>query len=202
MQKTPDDVITFLFVTTSIILLMAGFVITIVLLYRKKQASYQKDIKTIKADYEKAILNTQLEIQEQTFQNISREIHDNIGISLTLAKLNLNTLNLNDQFQSKEQVNSSIALVTKAISDLNDISQSLNAEYIASYGLINALEQETRKLKNLGLHDITFEVSGNTIFMDAQKELIIFRIVQEALNNILKHAEARKIIEGLRQKLQ
>ena len=92
MQKTPDDIIIFLLVTTSIILVMAGFVITIVLLYRKKQISYQKDIDHIKAEYEKAILNTQLEIQEQTFRNISKEIHDNIGMSLTLAKLNLNML--------------------------------------------------------------------------------------------------------------
>ena len=71
MQKTPDDIIIFLLVTTSIILVMAGFVITIVLLYRKKQISYQKDIDHIKTEYEKAILNTQLEIQEQTFRNIS-----------------------------------------------------------------------------------------------------------------------------------
>ncbi|MCW3117210.1 MAG: sensor histidine kinase [Chitinophagaceae bacterium] len=193
MQKTPDDIVIFLLVTTSIILLMAVFVITMILFYRKKQIAYQKDLDHVKADYEKAILSSQLEVQEQTFQHISREIHDNIGISLTLAKLNLNTLNLEDTGHSREKVDSSIALVTKAINDLNDISQSLNAEYIAGYGLINSLEQETGKLRNLGLHEIIFEVSGNTVFMDAQKELVIFRIVQEALNNILKHAEAKKI---------
>jgi two-component system NarL family sensor kinase len=193
MQSSPDDFVIFLLVTTSIILLMAVFVITMILFYRKKQINYQKNIDNIKADYEKAILNSRIEVQEQTFQNISREIHDNIGISLTLAKLNLNTLNLPDISHSQEQVNSSVALITKAISDLNDISQGLNAGYIAGYGLINSLEQETEKLRKLGLHDIILKISGHTVFMDTQKELIIFRIVQEALNNILKHAEAKKI---------
>ena len=104
MQKTPDDIVIFLLVATAIILLMAGIVVTIILLYRKKQVSYEKDIESIKAEYEKAILNTQLEMQEQTFSDISREIHDNIGMSLTLAKLNLNTLRPDDAAQSAFQV--------------------------------------------------------------------------------------------------
>ena len=193
MQKTSDDIVIFLLASTTIILIMVCFVITIVLLYRKKQITHQKNIDDLKTDYERTILNSRLEMQEQTFQNISREIHDNIGISLTLAKLNLNTLNLDDPLNSREQVNSSIELVSKAICDLNDISQSLNADYIADYGLINSLQQEMGKLKKLGLHDVEFEVSGNAIFLEIQKELIIFRITQEALNNILKHAEAKKI---------
>jgi two-component system, NarL family, sensor kinase len=194
MRKTSDDIIIFLLVTTAIILVMAGFVITVVLLYRKKQISHQKNIDYIKAEYEKAILNTQLEIQEQTFKNISKEIHDNIGMSLTLAKLNLNTLKPDEIRSSSVQVNSSIDLISKAITDLTDISKSMNADFIAEYGLINALEQEINKLKIIGLYHITFEVSGETTFMNSPKELIIFRIVQEALNNILKHAQAKRII--------
>jgi len=193
MRKTPDDIIIFLLVTTAIILVMAGFVITMVLLYRKKQISHQKSIDYIKAEYEKALLNTQLEIQEQTFKNISKEIHDNIGMSLTLAKLNLNTLKPGDIMNSSVQVNSSIDLISKAITDLADISKSMNADFIAEYGLINALEQEINKLKIIGLYHIIFEVNGETTFMNSQKELIIFRIVQEALNNILKHAQAKTI---------
>ncbi len=194
MRKTSDDIIIFLLVTTAIILVMAGFVITMVLLYRKKQISHQKNIDFIKAEYEKAILNTQLEIQEQTFKNISKEIHDNIGMSLTLAKLNLNTLKPGNIMNSSVQVNSSIDLISKAITDLADISKSMNADFIAEYGLINALEQEINKLRTIGLYHIIFEVSGETTFMNSQKELIIFRMVQEALNNIMKHAQAKSII--------
>ena len=197
MQKTPDDIVIFLLVATAIILLMAGIVVTIILLYRKKQVSYEKDIESIKAEYEKAILNTQLEMQEQTFSDISREIHDNIGMSLTLAKLNLNTLRQDDAAQSAFQVNSSIDLISKAINDLSDISKSLNADFIAEYGLINALAQEINKLKNTGLYEIIFDVAGNAIFLDSKKELVIFRIAQEALNNVLKHANAKKIMINL-----
>ena len=60
-----------------------------------------------KNSYEKGILQTQLEIQEQTFQDISREIHDNIGLSLTLAKLQLNTIELNNSIKTEENIESS-----------------------------------------------------------------------------------------------
>jgi signal transduction histidine kinase len=182
-----------LLVTTAIIVVMAGFVITIVLLYRKKQITHLQSIENMKSEYEKTILNTQLEIQEQTFINISREIHDNIGMSLSLAKLNLNTLKSADADTADEQISSSIGLISKAISDLSDISKGMNADFITEYGLINAVEQEISRVKNTKIYTVSFDVEGEPIFMSSQKELIIFRIIQEALNNILKHAQAKNI---------
>ena len=74
---------------------------------------------------------TQLEIQEDTFQHISREIHDNINLSLTLAKLNLNTLNWSEKEKAISQVNSSIDLISQSIANLSDISKSLNSDIIS-----------------------------------------------------------------------
>jgi signal transduction histidine kinase len=162
--------------------------------YQKKQTVYQKNMEGLKSDYDKALLKTQLEIKEQIFQAISRDIHDNITLSLTLAKLNLTTIDQINKEKSTIQVNNSIDLISKAIIDLTDISRCMNSEIISEQGLISALKQETEKLKKLNRYIVAFEVSGNPVFMDAQKELFIFRIVQEAFNNILKHAGAKKII--------
>ena len=193
MQKTPYDIIIFLAITILLIILLGGFIITIIFLYRKKQILYLKELEQIKSDYEKNLLKTHIEIQEQTFQTISRDIHDNINLSLTLAKLNLNTLNLSVVEKSAEQIASSIEFISKAIIDLTDISRSMNSDIISEQGLITALELEIEKLKKLECFFIKFEVFGNPVFMDAQKELLIFRIIQESFNNILKHAHARQI---------
>ncbi len=141
-------------------------------------------------DYDRNLLKTQLEIQEHTFQNISREIHDNISLSLTLAKLNLNTLDLSDKKKSMMSVDNSIELIGNAINDLSDISKSLNTEAICSHGLIAALQIEIEKIRRCGKHQVDFVISGNPVFLDPQKELVLFRITQEALNNVLKHAKA------------
>ncbi|MBL0152941.1 MAG: hypothetical protein IPP93_05455 [Chitinophagaceae bacterium] len=143
MEKTTSDIIIFVTISTLLVLLMAGFVITILYLYQKKQALHQKDLEIVKVDFEKSMLNTKLEIQEQTFQSISREIHDNINLSLTLAKLNLNTLSLKNLSVASEKIASSIEFISKAIRDLSDISRSMNSEVINEQGLIRALEFET-----------------------------------------------------------
>ena len=136
------------------------------------------------------MLQSQLEIQEQTFQNISREIHDNIGQKLSLVKLYFNTLNYSNSDKTALQVADSVNIISQAINDLSDLSRSLSSENILNNGLIHALKFEVAQLKNLGKYEVNFSTSDNSVFLNGQSELVIFRIVQEALNNIIKHAAA------------
>jgi signal transduction histidine kinase len=194
MPETNNDMTQLVLATTFLILFLGVFILTILYFYRKKQIAYLKELESIKSKYEKTLLNTQLEIQEQSFQNISREIHDHICLNLTLAKLNLVTLNPNNRQQAADHISSSIDILGKSIHELSDISHSMNPEVIESYGLIKALEMELEKMKKPELFRISFNVTGSPIFMDSQKELVIFRIVQEAFNNILKHAKANHVL--------
>jgi signal transduction histidine kinase len=145
------------------------------------------------SDFEKTLLNSQLEIQEQTFKNISREIHDNIGMTLTLAKLHLNTINWYSPAKSREKVEASVESISKAIVDLSYLSKTLHTDYIIENGLLNAIELEVQKLENLQVFNIIYKVEGTPVFMDSNKELVIFRIFQEVLNNTIKHAQAKSI---------
>ena len=146
----------------------------------------------LRNEYEETILQTQLEIQEQTLKTISEEIHDNIGQALSLAKLKLNTLKYDQPDQLVEKINDSRELVSKAIRDLRDLSRSLNTDSIASMGLVRAIELELELFRKSGF-ETTLYTEGEIRKMEPQQELILFRIVQESLNNIIKHAEARTI---------
>lgn len=185
------DITILLLVTTFLIMLMAVLILVIIFLQRKKQLAYLTNIKKIEDSYERNLLSTQLEIQEQTFLNISREIHDNISLSLTLAKLNLNTLDQNDPEAREQKIRNSIELLTKSIAELSDISKGLNADIIIQHGLLQALEEEMQRIRQTGLFTLSYEVEGNPVYLDNQTELIIFRIIQESFNNIIKHAGAR-----------
>jgi|SRR5689334_18641828 len=178
---------------TLILLLLTCFVMGFLFIYQKKQINYFETIDKLKHDHEKTILKTQLEMQEQTFQHISREIHDNISLSLTLAKLNLNTLDWNNPPQAKNQLDSTLQQISKAIVDLSHISKGMNSDLITNLGLIEVLKNETDRLKELNLFEVSYTITGNTVFMDSQKELVIFRIIQEAFNNIIKHAGATAV---------
>jgi len=190
MHSTHYNLILFILASAVLILLMAGFIVTILFLYKKKQLAYFQTIEELKLDYEKNLLHTQLEIQEQTLQHISREIHDNINLSLTLAKLNLNTLDWGHSARARTQIDSSLQQISKAITDLGNISKGMNSELITNQGLMEVLKKETDRLKELDLFELSYSITGSPVFLDSQKELVIFRIIQEAFNNIIKHAKA------------
>lgn len=193
MQPSSREITVFIIIATILILSLVIFMILILLLYQKKQLAFLKNVETLKLDHEKNLLKTKLEIQEHTFQHISREIHDNIGLSLTLAKLNLNVLEIEKIEKAKELISSSIDLISKSINDLSDISKSLNSDGIAQQGLLKALELEMERIKKSNKFRTHFKVLGNPVFFDSQKELVLYRIAQEALNNVIKHSSAQDI---------
>lgn len=194
MQNYNQQFLSLIIASTGIIFILAALIITLLLIYRKRQLTYQLNVQSLRLHYEKDLLKTQNEIQEQTLLNISREIHDNINLSLTLAKLNLNTLNLNDLEKSSSSINSTVGLLTGAIANLRDLSKSMNPQFISSLGLLNAVENEVARIKEFAHLDIFYSVKGEPVFLEAEKELIIFRMIQEAFNNILKHAKGTKVL--------
>ncbi len=182
------------------ITLVAGTTLTIGLLFffyffilnklKKKQLVYFNSINELKTTHENKILITQLEIQESTFKNISQNIHDNISLNLTLAKLNLNTYLMSNSHLNFELLQSSVDLIGRSLIELNDISRSLDSEIINQIGLQRSLEMEMDKLnQSAGCH-FELDISGNIKELEPGAALIFFRIIQECCNNILKHSGA------------
>ena len=181
-------------VITIIVFLLAGFFILVLVAYinqRKKKHIEEK--KTMQVNFQQELLRTQLEIQEQTLKNISQEIHDNIGQVLSLAKLNLATADLSKADALQQKIEDSRKLVAKAIQDLRDLSKSLNTDYLADMGLARSVEYELELIKKTGYFETQFIQEGCGYSLGQQKELILFRILQEVISNIIKHAKANLI---------
>jgi len=179
---------TILFAFLSIIIL----VIISIYFFSKKEIKFKNDLNELKNKQEKEMLKAQLEIQEETFRKISREIHDNISLGLTLAKLQLNNAIISDS-KDTDTLMATVDLISKSLVDLNDISKSLDAKQMVAHGLINALQSEVDVIKKSGLLEADLETSGEPVYLDAEIDLILLRIFQEACNNIIKHANAKKI---------
>lgn len=192
MFQENQEVIRFL---TSFIFMVFGviiFIVSLVIIFTKKQDKLSLDFEIYKSSQERELLKTKLEIQEETFKKISREIHDNISLGLTLSKLQITNF-LEKQPDVNQLLSTSIDLIGKSLVDLNDISKSLDGNQLVSHGLINALESEISVLGRSGIYKIELEVIGEPVYLDAETDLILLRIFQEAMNNILKHAKANLI---------
>ncbi len=184
--------ITFIFIISIFLLILAAGIIMLLLVYQKKQFQYLKEKEQLKATFEKEMLESKLEMQEQTFNTISREIHDNVGQLLSLAKVQLNIISQNETLD-KTLLSDAKDSLSKAMIDLRDIAKSLNSERIQLFSLPEITGHELQRIDRAGIKLTAIHVEGKEQPVQEQKKLIIFRIIQEALHNILKHSEAENI---------
>jgi signal transduction histidine kinase len=143
--------------------------------------------------FQQEISKTQLEIQEQTFQNISQEIHDNIGQVLSFIKINIDSIAVNLPENKRDRAVESADLITQVIQDLRNLSKSLSTEFIGEIGLEKAIQRQLQLLQKTDLYRTQLTVTGDYYKLPDEHELIIFRIVQELMNNIVNHANASRI---------
>lgn len=195
MPETTTQIVALIIILCSFfMLLLSIFIISIIIIYKKKQIVYSNEISLLKTETENAILKAQLEIQEQTFQNISRDIHDNVGQKLSLAKLKINNLGVNNHLD----ISDTTKLIGSAITDLRNLSRMLSADFISEMGLVEVIKFEVQQLSKLNFFEINFQILGEIVFLETNAELVIFRIVQEGLQNIVKHADAQHVNIELR----
>lgn len=189
-----DDSINLVVIGGSLFLaLLVCSVVYFVVLYRNKQLKNKQEQEELQTAFNKELLKTQLEVQEQTLNYVSTEIHDNITQVLSFVKLTLANIASSVDEAKKNKINESRELLAQTITDLRDLSKSLSFEHIASIGLLKTIEIEIERINKSGLLSVTFIVEGKVYSLGEQLELVLFRIFQETLNNTLKHSGAKHL---------
>lgn len=133
-----------------------------------------------------------LQILESERERISSDLHDEVIQNLLVAKLELD-LFLREQDIHSEKLTNAIDGINIAIDDIRGLIQSMHPALIKKNGIIKATEMLLSKLKTSMNIDAELKIFGNYFFSSSIIEINIYRIIQEALNNIKKHSEASKI---------
>lgn len=197
MDPKVIDLINTVILLILVIIITMSILFIITLLYIKKEKQkHAYEIDLLKVKNQKDILNTRLEIQEQTFKHIAREIHDHIGQRLTMARLQINQLGDAVSILHHEKLFEASNMIEEAIADLKQLSRSITANVIREEGLLSALQIEVNRVKKIVPIEIELAITKEeeSPFMPEENELIIYRIVQEAMQNIIKHADARSVL--------
>lgn len=190
MQDTKfKEVLIVLVACTLLFLVLTIVILVVVFKYQKRRLLQQNEMMELEQQLNEQSLKAQLEIQEQTFHAISQEIHDNVGQLLSLARVQLNIVEETGQLD-KNLIQSTKNCLGKAITDLRDLSKGLNSDWIQSATVDDALKQEVERINNIGIIETKMLVQGPVAEMGAQKKLILFRLVQECIQNCIKHAQA------------
>lgn len=175
----------------SLILALIGvFMFVMVIVYQKRKIRNIREQQRLITEYEQAVLKAKVEIREETLKYVGQELHDNVGQVLSLIKLYLSRPEMRHKADIPQ-------LIDQAILDIRSLSQDLNINRVEQYSLNDFIEQELNKVHKSGFVKTSFESTGTCEPVKMQSKLMISRIFQECISNILKHAEAKHIFVKL-----
>jgi two-component system NarL family sensor kinase len=132
------------------------------------------------------------QIREETLRSVSLELHDRVGHILTVALLHLNR-NINSSTHAPPPSLIIQSLVTEALEAIRHISSSYNAEQLPLLGLSASIKGELDFLESAAHFTTHTSFTGEPVFLDDQTETAIYRIFQEVMTNIIRHAGAQTV---------
>ena len=145
-----------------------------------------------KKEFEQQLLKSQIEVQEHTFQQIAKELHDNVGQLLSTSRMLLG-LTERDLVNPPDTLLTANSTLAQAINELRSLSKSLDKEWLEQFSFSDNLRAEIARINAGDMVKAVFNYSGS-IPLKADEQIILFRIVQEAIQNAIKHAEPKNII--------
>ncbi len=181
-----------------IVLVLAIIVVGFLVLHNKKQKENRISRKQLEQQFQTELLQTEFEVQEQTRKNLAADLHDNIGQLLSLTSVTAGSINLEDKDKATQKLSDINALLNRSIKELRQLSKIIHGEQLIQQGLKETIDQEIAWLMRNGFYTAKFthdiEALENN---DPDKDLFLYRLLQESLSNIVKHSGADNIRIGL-----
>jgi len=185
--------IIFVIAAALIVLIFVSAVFIFVNQFRKKKLAFELEKSTLTRQYELDLLNAKLESQQQTMQHIGREIHDNVGQKLTLASIYAKQSEGKGIEQQGYKLREIGIIIDESLSELRQLSKSLTNPDALQASLSELLSEEAKRINEAGVCFVS--LSGNAInaILPPAEKNIIYRILQEFIQNSLKHADCRRV---------
>lgn len=198
MQEIPD-LILILIIGTCSMLFLAGSIIFFVVYYQKRMLQNKMEKQKMEGEYQRKLLQATLESQEKERKRLASELHDSVGAMLSATKLNLNFLkSLGDDTETKQSLDETKSMIDETIDTVRRISKDLLPSSLEKFGLVEALKEFCDKISTPKT-GVFFQHDDKQLSLKKEQELPLYRLVQEIVNNALKHADAKSVIISINQ---
>jgi signal transduction histidine kinase len=180
-----------LFLGTLGMVVLTVSLIVFIIMHQRRVLRFQNKLQQMEQEQQKILLNASIKLQEEERQRLAADLHDDAGPLLATARLYLNENLVNQDkatqlqsiFQARQIIDDTIQLV-------RNISHSLMPPTLKNFGLESAVNDLFQKISGSGAINASSRFHEYKDRLKGDKELIIFRVVQELINNILKHSSA------------
>ncbi len=195
-QSLEHNLVLFVIIGTIGMFLLAGAIVVFFFVYQRKLNHQQLNLQRLETEYQQDLLKSSIEAQERERKRIAQDLHDDIGALLSTVKLGFYPIKKSAK-ENPNQLNliqSTSNTLEEAISRVRQISKNLLPPTLEKFGLANALENFAAKITVPHTFEVEFVLVGEYERLDFEKELGLYRVVQELMNNIMKHAEASYVV--------
>ena len=160
---------------------------------QQKELETQKNLNLIK-EQELTTINAMVDGQEKERKRIAEDLHDNLGSVLATLKLHFENLKMNREKKKIDQetlFNKTETLIDEAYLKVRSIAHAKNAGVIANQGLLTAVQMMAEKISSADKIKIEVLDFGLDKRLENSLEISVFRIIQELITNVIKHADAK-----------
>src|SRR6201989_1915856 len=166
-------------------------IVFFVIFHQRKVTRFNMDLKKMEEEKQQALLNASIKYQEEERNRIAADLHDDVGPLLATARLYLNENLINlDTPSQLQSIFSAKQIIDDAIQLIRNISHSMMPPTLKNFGLESAVNDLFQKISGSGSMNASSRFHDYRERLKAENELIIFRVIQELINNILKHSNA------------
>lgn len=173
-------------------LLLAIAIVVFVLFYQKKMLQEQLKRQLMEADFQKKMLQAALDSQENERRRLAADLHDSIGAMLSTIKVGLATMGRTEAIPSEGLIQTK-QMLDDTIESVRSISRDLMPSTLEKFGLGQAIKEMCEKIAGTAHLIVLYDEQGEAVPFDKTREVMVFRIVQELLNNAIKHSNATAI---------
>jgi two-component system NarL family sensor kinase len=178
------------FGTVGMLALTIGLIVFIIF-HQRKVIRYQMQLQRLEQEQQKMLLNASIRLQEEERQRIAADLHDDAGPLLATARLYLNENLVNqDKTTQLQSIYNAKQIIDDTIQLIRNISHSLMPPTLKNFGLESAVNDLFQKISGSGSMNASCRFHDYRDRLHSDQELIIFRVIQELVNNILKHSNA------------
>ena len=180
----------------AIIILGILLFISCLLFYRKKQLEQKSKLNAEIASQKEIRTKAIIDAEEKERRRIAQDLHDGVGQMLSAAKLNLSNLEskmVNKTEEQKLSIQNALTLVDDSVKEVRAVSHNMMPNTLIKLGLASAVREFITKLGNAPTLKVDLEIVGLDNRLDNQVETVLYRVIQEVVNNIIKHAQASQI---------
>ena len=178
----------------SIFVILATIIIVFVVYYYKRKLVYEQDKNNLTKQHQQDILNTKLEIQVQTMADIGREVHDSVVQHLAHASILANQIAEEKNYPTIHTETTTIAeILNGSIEEIRRLSKSLTNPDAEIKSLTELVAYECKRIEAIKVCTVDYSTNEETLILSSMIKNFILRIIQEFMQNSLKHSSCKKI---------